>query len=80
MRQPHFPLETKRHVRPRSVDNAEAAQALAVGDRRRGAAGLPEVIVHDPAAQRAHDLDDPFFDDKVQTRIGDVIAGAGHKK
>ena len=41
---------------------------------------LPEVIVHDPAAQRAHDLDDPFFDDEVQTRIADVIAGAGHKK
>jgi len=40
----------------------------------------PPVIVHDPAAQRAHDLDDPFFDDKVQTRIADVIAHAGHKK
>lgn len=40
----------------------------------------PAVIVHDPAAQRAHDLDDPFFDDKVQTRIGDVIAGTGPKK
>ena len=38
------------------------------------------VIVHDPAAQRAHDLDDPFFDDKVQTRIADVISGAGQKK
>jgi len=41
---------------------------------------LPEVTVHDLAARRAHDLDDPFFDDEVQTRIGDVIAGAGHKK
>ena len=40
----------------------------------------PAVIVHDPAAQRAHDLDDPFFDDKVQTRIADVISGAGQKK
>jgi hypothetical protein len=37
----------------------------------------PAVVLHDPAAQRARDLDDPFFDDKVQTRIGDVIAGAG---
>ncbi len=40
---------------------------------------LPPVIIHDPAAQRAHDLDDPFFDDQVQTRIGDVIAGSKHK-
>ena len=45
-----------------------------------GAPNAPDVIVHDPAAQRAHDLDDPFFDGDVQTRIGDVIAGAGHKK
>lgn len=44
------------------------------------APAMPEVIVHDPAALRAHDLDDPFFDDNVQTRIGGVIAGAGHKK
>lgn len=42
---------------------------------------VPPVVVHDPAAQRAHDLDDPFFDDKVQTRIGDAIAHAGqHQK
>jgi hypothetical protein len=40
----------------------------------------PAVIVHDPAAQRAHDLDDPFFDAKVQTRIADVISGANQKK
>ena len=40
----------------------------------------PAVIVHDPAAQRAHDLDDPFFDDKVQTRMADVISSAGHKE
>ena len=40
----------------------------------------PAVILHDPAAHRARDLDDPFFDDKVQTRIADVISGAGQKK
>lgn len=38
------------------------------------------VVVHDPAAQRAHDLDDPFFDDNVQTRIGDVIGHAGQQQ
>ena len=40
----------------------------------------PQVVLHDPAARRAHDLDDPFFDDKVQTRIADVIASSGNKK
>jgi len=39
----------------------------------------PDVLVHDPAAQRPHDLDDPFFDLKVQARIANVIAHAGQK-
>jgi hypothetical protein len=43
-------------------------------------AKTPEVFVHDPAAQQPHDLDDPFFDSKVQTRMADVIASAGQKK
>jgi hypothetical protein len=48
----------------------------------RGAAHpeLPPVIVHDPAAQRAHDLDDPFVDDAVKSRIGDVIAHTAQQK
>lgn len=37
---------------------------------------LPLVIIHDPQAAKAHDLDDPFFDSKVQSRIADVIAHA----
>jgi hypothetical protein len=40
----------------------------------------PAVVVHDPAAARAHDLDNPYFDNKIQTRMADVIADAGHKK
>jgi hypothetical protein len=40
----------------------------------------PDVIVHDPAAQAPHDLDDPFFDGRVQSRMADVIANAGQKK
>jgi hypothetical protein len=50
---------------------------------RRDAAHEPvaaEVIVHDPAAQDPHDLDDPFFDPKVQSRMADVIAGNAGKK
>ena len=44
------------------------------------ASEFPDVLVHDPAAERPHDLDDPFFDGDVQTRMGDVIASAGQKK
>ena len=39
----------------------------------------PEVIVHDPGAERPHDLDDPFFDPKVQSRMAGVIAGSAKK-
>jgi hypothetical protein len=38
------------------------------------------VIFHDPASQKPHNLDDPFFDNKVQERIGDVISSAAQKK
>jgi hypothetical protein len=47
------------------------------GKNEPAAAG---VVLHDPAARRPHDLDDPFFDEKVQARVADVIAGAGQKK
>lgn len=38
------------------------------------------VLLHDPAALRPHDLDDPFFDSEVQRRLADVIAEAALKK
>ena len=40
----------------------------------------PDVLLHDPAASRPHDLDDPFFDPGVQRRVADFIAGAAGKK
>jgi hypothetical protein len=40
---------------------------------------MPKVVRYDPAVQRPHDLDDPFFEETVQIRIADVIAHAGHK-
>jgi hypothetical protein len=40
----------------------------------------PGVILHDPGAQGPHDLDDPFFDPKVQARMADVIAKNAAKK
>ena len=39
----------------------------------------PKVIVHDPGAARPHDLDDPFFDPKVQERMASVIANNAKK-
>ena len=38
------------------------------------------VVFHDPGSLEAHNLDDPFFDKKVQERIADVIASAAQKK
>lgn len=40
----------------------------------------PEVIVHDPGAEGPRDLDDPFFDPKVQSRMAGVIADNAAKK
>jgi hypothetical protein len=37
-------------------------------------------ILHDPASTKPHDLDDPFFDRKIQERVGQVIATAARKK
>lgn len=37
------------------------------------------VLLHDPAASRPHDLDDPFFDPNVQERVARIIAGAARK-
>jgi hypothetical protein len=39
-----------------------------------------EVILHDPASDKPHDLDDPLFDRNVQARIGAAIAKAAGKK
>jgi hypothetical protein len=40
----------------------------------------PEVTIHNPAALRAHDLDDPFFDENIQIRVAETIAATGNKK
>jgi hypothetical protein len=53
---------------------------LSVTGQKQTREAMPDVIVHDPAALRAHDLDDPFFDDKIQSRMADVIADAAQKK
>jgi hypothetical protein len=52
--------------------------------RKLTAASQPKrdlgAFIHDPAADRPHDLDDPFFDNKVQARFGKAIANATPKK
>jgi hypothetical protein len=40
----------------------------------------PVVVEHDPAADRPHDLDDPFFDVKVQRRVAAALAAAAQDK
>ena len=35
----------------------------------------PEVFLHDPAAAKPHNLDDPFYDAKVQEKVGKILAG-----
>ena len=50
------------------------------GQRSARDAPPPEVIVHDPGAQRPHDLDDPFFDSKTQSRMAGVIADNTQKQ
>jgi hypothetical protein len=45
-----------------------------------GKLAQPEVTVFDPDAERAHDLDDPFYDDQVRSRIAGVIASTGNRK
>jgi hypothetical protein len=40
----------------------------------------PDLIVHDPDSSKPHDLDDPFFDRKVQDRVGAAIAKAVQDK
>ena len=39
-----------------------------------------QCFLHDPAASRPHDLDDPFFDPKAQERMAEVIAVSARKK
>jgi hypothetical protein len=40
----------------------------------------PVVVEHDPAAERPHDLDDPFFDVRVQRRVAEALAAAAQDK
>ena len=53
---------------------SQAVRRLWTG--KPAASDSPRVIVHDPAAQAPHDLDDPFFDRAVQERMAEVIAAA----
>ena len=73
--------------RTQDTDHGGPVHALAQKVRKlwsaakgKSEAAAPAVIVHDPAAQRAHDLDDSFFDNNVQKRVADVITVAGRKK
>jgi hypothetical protein len=51
----------------------------ATGQSTLGDPGQSEVVVHDPGSQRPHDLDNPFFDHSVQSRMAAVIADNASK-
>jgi hypothetical protein len=47
---------------------------------RKRSPAATKVIIHDPSASRPHDLDDPFFDPKIQSRFAEMIARAVRSK
>ena len=59
-----------------SFDAAVGVWTALVGAVFRRPARIPGVLVHDPAADRPKNLDDPFHDARAQERVGDVIARA----
>ncbi len=73
-------------IPPVKADIVQAKPVPSMSQLVRGlwakSAPLPAdaVIVHDPAARRPHDLDDPFFDRRVQSRVAEVIAQARRQK
>jgi hypothetical protein len=54
--------------------------AVTANKRLAGETTASVLILHDPAARRPHDLDDPFFDPKVKARVAKIIVGAMQKK
>jgi hypothetical protein len=49
----------------------EGSAAGVSASRKKG----PEVFLHDPASAMPHNLDDPFYDAKVQEKVGKIVAG-----
>lgn len=47
---------------------------------RGGWSSPPAVVIHDPNSSKPHDLDNPFFDGKVQELVGATIAKAARKQ
>jgi hypothetical protein len=62
------------------VQTVRALWSAMTGQQKARPAPSPEVVVHDPGAERPHDLDDPFFDPAVQSRMAGVIADNAGKK
>lgn len=58
---------------------SDAVRGLWSSPERKMSRKGPEVIVHDPESNQPHDLDDPFFDRDVQSRMAGVIANAKPK-
>ena len=80
------PAASKAPSRPVSAEIAQARSIPSMSQLVRGLWGKPAslradaVVVYDPEAGRPHDLDDPFFDRQVQSRIAETIARARRQK
>jgi hypothetical protein len=63
-------------------DSARKLWALVLARKATAANGSIRegVVFHDPGSLKPHNLDDPFFDKKVQERIADVISSAAQRK
>ena len=80
---PTKPVETKPdQVRPfQTMSQVVRDLWPAVSEPAPPPAPPPDtIIVHDPAAQAPHDLDDPFFEQRTQARVASAIAEAVQKK
>jgi hypothetical protein len=53
------------------------AWSFVIGGHRAGSTDpIPEVIIHDPGAQGAQNLDHPFLDTNAQARVCELIGRA----
>jgi hypothetical protein len=64
------------------INSARKVWSAVLGRKAASAEGSTRagVVLHDPGSQKPHNLDDPYFDNKVQERIADVISRAAQKK
>jgi hypothetical protein len=74
------PISGERAKAPAMTGPVQTVRKLWLAATGHHEPAASKVVIFDPTARRAHDLDDPFFDDNIQIRMADVIAATGNKK